>query len=78
MADVAEDVLATCHCGSVSIRLPQAPAEITHCNCSLCRRYGVLWAYYEIAEVVIGARVVMIDWRWGSTGTIGSVLAGRG
>lgn len=36
------------------------------------------WRGAEIADVVIGARVVMIDWRWGRTGTMGSVLAGRG
>jgi hypothetical protein len=26
---------------------------MTMCNCSLCRRYGVLWAYYALAEVVV-------------------------
>ncbi|MBN9333982.1 hypothetical protein [Devosia sp.] len=25
------DIVATCHCGSVSLRLPRAPAEVTHC-----------------------------------------------
>jgi len=29
-----------CHCGSV-----QWPASATACNCTLCRRYGVIWAY---------------------------------
>ncbi len=48
-------VVGTCHCGAVTIRLPHAPAEITHCNCSLCRRLGVLWAYYPIAAVAITA-----------------------
>ncbi len=42
---------ATCHCGAVSIRLPDVPAEVTHCNCSICRRYGVLWGYYAISSV---------------------------
>jgi hypothetical protein len=27
------------------------PAEITECNCSICRRYGVLWAYYSPSQV---------------------------
>ena len=44
-------ILASCHCGKVAIRLDRAPTQITHCNCSLCRRYGVLWAYYPISSV---------------------------
>ncbi len=44
------EVVATCHCGAVELRLP-APAEVTHCNCSLCRSYGVLWTYPLIADV---------------------------
>lgn len=43
--------IATCHCGQVSIVLPRAPDVIVQCNCSLCRRYGVLWAYYDAAEL---------------------------
>ena len=26
---------------------------VRHCNCSLCWKYGVLWAYHPIAEVSI-------------------------
>ena len=37
---------ATCHCGAVRIEVPAAPATTTDCNCSICRRYGTLWAYY--------------------------------
>ena len=34
----------------------QAP-RLTSCNCSICRRYGTLWAYYNFSEVrVIAAR----------------------
>ena len=43
----------TCHCGAITIELPFAPAEATDCNCSLCRRLGVLWAYYEFGTVKI-------------------------
>ncbi len=46
-------ILATCHCKSVSIQLKTAPAEVTDCNCSLCRSYGVLWAYYPSGEVTV-------------------------
>lgn len=44
---------ATCHCGAVRITLPRLPAEITNCNCSLCRRLGGLWGYYKVAQVQV-------------------------
>ena len=37
-----------CHCGSCQWTLEGDPGSITACNCTLCRRYGALWAYdYE-------------------------------
>ncbi len=42
---------ASCHCGAVRLSLSHAPDEVTECNCSLCRRYGVLWAYYEAGDI---------------------------
>jgi hypothetical protein len=39
--------LATCHCGAVTISLAIPPTVVTECNCSLCKSYGVLWAYYS-------------------------------
>jgi hypothetical protein len=42
---------ATCHCGGVRLEIATAPGEITECNCSICRRYGVLWAYYDPVDV---------------------------
>ena len=44
---------ATCHCGAVRIEIPHAPAEVTNCNCSLCRRLGGLWAYYDVGSVKV-------------------------
>lgn len=44
---------ATCHCGAVKVRAPKAPETVTDCNCSICRRLGTLWAYYDPAEVVM-------------------------
>ncbi len=38
---------SSCHCGAVRLEIETAPAEVTNCNCSICRRYGVLWAYYS-------------------------------
>lgn len=44
---------ASCHCGSITIEVATAPAEVTECSCSICRRYGVLWAYYPLSQVKI-------------------------
>ncbi len=42
---------ASCHCGAVHLEIEAAPETVTDCNCSICRRYGVLWAYYRPAQV---------------------------
>jgi len=46
---------ASCHCGAVRMEIDEAPEEITDCNCSICRRLGVRWAYYHPEKVSIGA-----------------------
>jgi hypothetical protein len=46
---------AKCHCGAVEVTVPKRPRSITNCNCSICRRYGVLWAYYKASTVHINA-----------------------
>jgi hypothetical protein len=43
-------VEASCHCGKIRLQI-DAPREVTACNCSICRRYGVLWAYCPVASV---------------------------
>jgi hypothetical protein len=44
----ARALQGTCHCGRAGWTLEGDPGSITICNCTLCRRYGVLWAYdYE-------------------------------
>ncbi len=35
----------TCHCGKTRWKLDHAPSSAKACNCTACRRYGVLWAY---------------------------------
>ena len=50
---VAGPIEASCHCGQVTLTAPRPPETVTDCNCSICRRYGVLWAYYDPAEVVL-------------------------
>jgi len=44
-------LLATCHCGAIAITVDAAPVEVTECNCSLCRRYGVVWAYFDADQL---------------------------
>jgi len=36
---------ASCHCGAVRIEVARKPRALTQCTCSICRRYGALWAY---------------------------------
>jgi hypothetical protein len=41
-----------CHCGAVRWSFEGTPESATACNCTLCRRYGVLWAYdYEDGRI---------------------------
>jgi hypothetical protein len=57
---------ATCHCGAVRLDVPRKPRTLTSCNCSICRRYGTLWAYYNASEVkVAAARGATNDYAWG-------------
>jgi hypothetical protein len=44
---------SSCHCGAVHLEIETPPVEVTNCNCSICRRYGVLWAYYSPKTVRI-------------------------
>ena len=41
-----------CHCGEVRWRYRGLPASATSCNCTVCSRYGALWAYGEEGESV--------------------------
>jgi hypothetical protein len=35
----------SCHCGAIGWTFDGMPDSVTACNCTLCRRYGVLWIY---------------------------------
>jgi hypothetical protein len=57
---------APCHCGAVEVDVPRRPRRLTDCNCSICRRYGTLWAYYKGADVRIrSARGATEAYSWG-------------
>lgn len=38
-------ITGSCHCGSVTWKFDEVPESATACNCTVCRRYGVLWGY---------------------------------
>jgi hypothetical protein len=57
---------ATCHCGAVQIGIPRKPRRLTDCNCSICRRYGTLWAYYPATSVEVRAAPgALASYSWG-------------
>ena len=61
----------SCHCGAVRLAVPRAPATVTDCNCSICRRYGVLWAYYPPAAVSVTAGADATEtYCWGERTTV--------
>lgn len=55
MTSRPEANVARCHCGAVEIYVRKLPRTLTRCNCSICRRYGALWAYYKPSSVRIEA-----------------------
>jgi hypothetical protein len=46
---------ASCHCGAIRFSAEAAPDEVNDCRCSICRRYGALWAYYDPSQVQFAA-----------------------
>ncbi len=38
-------ITGSCHCGAVTWKFDGMPTDATACNCTVCRRYGSLWAY---------------------------------
>jgi len=39
----------------VRVTVPRVPPAVNNCQCSICRRYGALWAYYRASTVRIEA-----------------------
>jgi len=38
-------IRAACHCEAVRFEFAEPPEWVLDCNCTLCRRYGAMWAY---------------------------------
>ncbi len=47
------ELIAACHCGRATIRLPRKPDYINHCNCTLCTASGFQGIYYSSDELII-------------------------
>ncbi len=59
-------LIATCHCGSVRIEVDLPPTDLNQCHCSICRRYGTLWAYYDHEQVRLLSQSDATEvYRWG-------------
>jgi hypothetical protein len=46
----------------VRLEIQAAPQAVTDCNCSICRRYGVLWAYYPASDVTVSGATDTYMW----------------
>lgn len=58
---------ASCHCGAVRLEIARKPRQLTECNCSICRRYGALWACYTRKSVrVICVSDALSAYVWGN------------
>jgi hypothetical protein len=40
-------IRAACHCEAVRFEIASPPEWVLDCNCTLCRRYGALWTYFD-------------------------------
>lgn len=64
---VPKNTRGVCHCGAIRWEFRGDIPDATICNCTVCRRYGVLWAYdYD------GERIHIED----PTGAMASYLCG--
>lgn len=46
-------VNGSCHCGAVAFEVNAYPEWAMDCNCSICRRLGVLWFHAETKHIEI-------------------------
>ena len=63
MSDPSAVTQGACHCGAVRWRLTGDPGTVTACNCTLCRRYGALWAYdFEDGRIAVEGETRIYSW----------------
>ena len=56
-------VEGSCHCGAVHWRFDGVPGSATACNCTVCRRYGALWAYgFEGEHIQVSGPTLTYSW----------------
>jgi hypothetical protein len=46
-------LIAACHCNRVKAQLPSKPEKLNECHCTVCYKYGALWAYFARNEVKV-------------------------
>ena len=57
IASKAAEVRGRCLCGAIGWTFSGEIPDATMCNCTACRRYGVLWAYdYEGERIRVSGR----------------------
>jgi hypothetical protein len=56
---------ASCHCGAVRYEVDKPPEWVLDCNCSRCRLYGALMAYYPQREIKFAAPPDTFIYMWG-------------
>ena len=57
---------SSCHCGVVKIEIDRQPRSLTQCTCSICHRYGALWAYCTRKTArVLSSRRPTTAYSWG-------------
>ncbi len=42
-----------CACGAVRVRMAQARADVTRCDCSSCHPHGAVWTHCDPAHVAV-------------------------
>ncbi|KAF7325321.1 GFA domain-containing protein [Mycena venus] len=61
-----DELHANCHCGAISYTLHSTPQATKSCNCSICSRDGVLWAYPPKADVTVHTQGSLVEYIFGN------------
>jgi hypothetical protein len=48
-----DTLIASCQCGRVKVQLPSKPTYLNECHCTVCYKYGALWAYFKRPDVTV-------------------------